>query len=123
MVNSFALLNKNPYFGTRTVLEIESNSESEGGFFQIKGAKVGVKTKEEGMGEEDHGKERRGPREGVKDCGKERRTVEKREEDPGKEGRIVGKRRLWERERTTLGRRRDYSVGSSFDGRPYFESL
>lgn len=78
------------------------------------------------------------------DLGKRKEYLGKKEEDPGKEVGTVGKRggpwKLdegygkersgpWEgREdlgggRISLGRRRDYSVGTSFDGRLCFESL
>lgn len=129
-----------PNFGTRTALEVESNSGTEGGFFQIKS---GVKMEEKGMREEDHGREkgdireRRGLWEGGEDYGKEtggpweggeghgeeRRGAWEGREEPGKrEG-------PWERGedlggwRASLRRRKDCSVGTGFEGRPYFESL
>ena len=50
------------------------------------------------------------------DPGKEVRAVGKREEDSGKEGRTwEGGEYPWEGEET--------SVGTSFEGRPYFASL
>lgn len=36
-MNSFALLNKNPNFGARSVLAVGPNSGVEGEFYQIKG--------------------------------------------------------------------------------------
>lgn len=65
--------------------------------------------KEEGMRDEECGKDKGG-------SGKERRGLWEGGEDCGKEKEIGKKRR-------TLGRRRDSSVGSSFDSRHYFESL
>lgn len=48
----FAFLHKSPSFGTRTILEVEPNAGVEGGIFQIKEAKLGVKMEEEGRREE-----------------------------------------------------------------------
>lgn len=57
-VNSFALPNKIPNLGARTILEVEPNSGLEGGLFWIKEAKLSVKMKEEGVRGEDRGKEK-----------------------------------------------------------------
>lgn len=46
-VNSFALSNKTTNLGANIILEFGPNSDVEGGFFQIKGAKLGVKMTKE----------------------------------------------------------------------------
>ena len=80
-VNYFALPNKIPNLGTRTILEVEPNSGLEGGLFWIKEAKLAVKMKEEGVRGEDRGKEGR--------------IVGKREEDRGKEKGLQLQFRRW----------------------------
>ena len=67
----------NPNFGARTILSIEPNSELKGELFWIKETNFGVKMEEEGVTEENHGKEGR---------------TRGRGEDQGKEGRTRGRR-------------------------------
>ena len=67
----------NPNFGARTILSIEPNSELKGELFWIKETNFGVKMEEEGVTEENHGKEGR---------------TRGRGEDQGKEGRTMGRR-------------------------------